>query len=88
MPGPIGITRQTARPAISPPAHSCQADRQLPDRIEIEQQARHLRAQAMARLFHLLCRALAIALRRTSAGRIVRREAHSPSRNLQLQEAP
>jgi hypothetical protein len=88
MPGPIGITRQTAPPAISPPARLREADRQLPDRIEIERQARHLRAQAMARLFHRLCRALATALRRTAAGRTVRREAHSPSRNPQLREAP
>lgn len=90
MLGHIGISRQTAHTTISPPTDSREADLQLPDRNEIERQAGRLRAQEMARLSRLLCRALAAALRRTAAatGRIARREAGRPGRHFQLREAP
>jgi hypothetical protein len=91
MPAPIGTTRQTARPTISPSAErAARRDARLPDRLAIERQARHLRAQAMARLCHLLRRTGLAVLRRAAAHlpRMARREADRPSHNLHLPEAP
>jgi hypothetical protein len=91
MLGHIGISRQTARPTISPSAERAPLrDVGLPDRLEIERQARHLEAQEMARLLRLLRRTFSTVLRRASAplARRARREADRPSHNLHLREAP
>jgi hypothetical protein len=91
MPGLIGITRQTARPTISAFAERAPLrGAGLPDRREIERRARLLRAQAMARLFHLLRRTVSAVLRRAAAPlvRMACREADCPSHNLHLREAP
>ena len=91
MPAPIGITRQIARPTISAFAERApHRDVGLPDRLAIERQARRLRTQAMARLFHRLRRTASAVLRRASAplARMARREADRPSPNPHLREAP